>query len=141
MTNDIDPAQQFHEVIGTRVEVYFNLHKLVWSVREPHGKVLFHANKVSLKDVTWVVQQAGRKRVLEERKKNVHAFGRGYLTFQAVNASVHGMPYAVMYNPYKYVSFMRITPHVNEGVTPIIRSDLATFGLNVDGSRGIVRAV
>lgn len=69
--NDNDPI---------RVEVYWNLHKKCWSVRRAGGRVLYHASAVTLDDVTWVVQPAGRARVLREGKKNVHAFARGTLT-------------------------------------------------------------
>ena len=62
---------------GTWVEVYWNLHKLCWSVRR-QGKVIAHADYVSLRDCKLVVQPAGRQKVLAEKCKNVHAFVRGF---------------------------------------------------------------
>jgi hypothetical protein len=61
-----------------KIEVYRNLHKKCWSVRQA-GLVRFHCSKVNLKDCQMVVQPAGRKKVVREQKKNVHAFVRGYL--------------------------------------------------------------
>jgi hypothetical protein len=95
-----------------RVEVYFNLHKKLFSVRDcKTGKVFAHSKYVTIRDPKFVVRQSGRKRVLQERKKNVHAFVRGELEDlfchgldDLVEAVVHGIP--VTYNPYKYSSFV-----------------------------------
>lgn len=66
-----------------RVEVYWNLHKRCFSVRAlegvDRGRVINHADKVLLRDVSFVVQPAGRKRAIRENRKNVHAFVRGTL--------------------------------------------------------------
>ena len=61
-----------------KVEVYWNLHKKIWSVRHK-GRVVGHMKTVDLYNVEWVVQPAGRRRVLQEGRKNVHAFARGYI--------------------------------------------------------------
>ena len=56
------------------VYVYFNLHKKLWSVKSRKTRhVLFHAAVVLLYDCQFKVRQAGRKRVLKEKRKNVHA--------------------------------------------------------------------
>ena len=60
-----------------RVYVYFNLHRKCFSVRQG-TRVVEHANRVCLKDVKYLVQPAGRKTVLKEKKKNVHAGLSGY---------------------------------------------------------------
>ena len=48
-----------------RVEVYRNLHKNCFSVRaltgENKGKVIDHVQEITLKDVKFAVQPAGRK--------------------------------------------------------------------------------
>lgn len=60
-----------------RVFVYFNLHKKCFSVKAldgvSKGKVVFHADKVMLRNVEFRVSEAGRKRVLETGRKQVHA--------------------------------------------------------------------
>ena len=63
-----------------RVEVYWNLSRNCWSIRDvATGRIHAHADKVSVRGAQFIVQPAGRKRVLRERKKNVHAFVRGEL--------------------------------------------------------------
>ena len=106
-----------------RVEVYWNLHKRLFSVRalegENKGRVIKHTYGVQLKDATFAVQPAGRERVRREGVKNVHAFVRGRLTgtsygggeYDVVDAAV--MP-KITYNPYKYDSF--VNAHTKEPI-------------------------
>lgn len=68
------------QLAGRRVFVYKNLHNGAWSVRDQEtGWVAAHADKVELSDVALKVSQAGRRRVLEEGRKNVHAGVEGTL--------------------------------------------------------------
>ncbi len=53
-----------------RVNVYRNLQKKMWSVRQG-GRVIFHCNRIILKDVKFFVQAAGRARVLWERAPGI----------------------------------------------------------------------
>ena len=62
-----------------KIEVYFNLHKKIWSVRQS-GRVVLHTNYIQVKNPQYVVSQKGNERVRREKKKNVHAFVRGYAT-------------------------------------------------------------
>jgi len=92
-----------------KVDVYFNLHKNKLSVRSreraSYGKVINHVDSILLKDCTFVVNPAGRKRVLKEQRKNVHAYVRGEIT---QNGCWEGSSRTVTYNPYKYDSFVYI---------------------------------
>jgi hypothetical protein len=96
---------------GQRVYVYFNLHRKLWSVRAldgPHkGRVIAHKRGVVLQDVSPRVSQAGRKRVLRERKKNVHAGLVGYWVPFNTPITEHMVP--ITYNPYKYESFVYVS--------------------------------
>lgn len=56
-------------------DVYFNLHMRVFSIRE-EGVVTCYAPTVVVDHPRFVVQQSGRRRVLRERQKNIHAFVR-----------------------------------------------------------------
>lgn len=97
------------EAVGSRVFVYFNLIKKLWSVRSMETRrVIGHADTLVLRDGTFRVSEAGRQRVLENRRKNVHAGVVGEL--QAVHASqVEPLKEAqglvneerISYNPYK----------------------------------------
>ena len=85
-----------------RVYVYFNLHRKCFSVRQGN-KVVEHANRVCLKDVRYLVQQAGRRKVLKEKRKNVHSGLSGYYV---KSVPVPGISFDVTYNPYKYKTFV-----------------------------------
>jgi hypothetical protein len=85
------------------VQIYRNLHKDCMSVRQG-GIVVCHADAVVLKNVTFVVGEAGRERVRRERKKNVHAYVKGFVVdareMATVQAWVGGLWDEVYYNPY-----------------------------------------
>ena len=86
-----------------KIEVYFNLHKKTWSVRQS-GRVVGHTDYIQVKNPQYVVRQGGNERVRREKKKNVHAFVRGYVT-----DSLPLFPQQqkfVSYNPYKNSSFV-----------------------------------
>ena len=87
------------------VEVYKNNRKNCWSVRgNKSGRVQAHTSgAMGLRNVTLVVQPAGRERVLREQRKNVHAFVKGEIN------TVGGVPInicEVVYNPYKHTTFI-----------------------------------
>lgn len=91
------------------VEVYRNLHKSCLSVRQD-GIVRCHASgSVCLYDAKFVVRQGGREKVLREKKKNVHAFIKGYArsardTYSLLDFEWNG----VYYNPYSCEYFKDI---------------------------------
>lgn len=98
-----------------KVFVYFNLHKLCFSVKALEGpmkgRVVQHSNAVMLHDVTFKVSEAGRQRVLREKRKNVHAGVVGTLdtckgldAWRVCELASMIMP-RVSYNPYKGGSF------------------------------------
>lgn len=88
-----------------RVEVYRNLHTGLMSVRECGGRVLTHEAEVFVKDAKFVVQPAGRAKVLREQRKNVHAFVRGELEGFSQGCLANYDEWEawpkVTYNPYK----------------------------------------
>lgn len=86
--------------MSERVRVYWNLHKNVWSIMKK-GIVIEHRDVVTLINVRFIVSQAGRSRVLKEKKKNVHAFADGIL----VNNLISEKKYQITYNPYKFPYF------------------------------------
>ena len=87
-----------------RVSVYFNLHKKIWSVRQS-GSPVEHHTEVCLKDVRYLVQPAGRKRVVKTGVKNVHAGLSGYM----VNSvPVPVVSFDITYNPFKYSTFVDV---------------------------------
>ena len=95
----------------TKVFAYRNLHRQCWSVKALEGplkgRVIYHANDLTLGWCDFKVSQAGRQRVLREQKKNVHAGVQGYLT-NCGEIATDGidLDVPVTYNPYKYDSFV-----------------------------------
>lgn len=65
------------------VFVYRNLQNNMWSVRASAGwnrrRVIFHATYIQLAYADFRVSEAGRQRVLKEKRKNVHAGVEGRL--------------------------------------------------------------
>lgn len=111
------------------VDVYWNLHKQCYSVRDrATGKVVQHKSTLVLADVQFVVQPAGRERVRREGKKNVHAFLRGRicdLFWDDLLWVDYRTQQEVTYNPYKDETFvLRPDPVLGrEGRTPIEHAD------------------
>jgi len=99
-----------------KVFVYFNLHRKCFSIKALEGankgRVVAHSDKVLVFDATFKVSEAGRQRVLRERKKNVHAGVVGHwigsiddeLTIERI--VYNGTP--ITYNPYKYNTFVHL---------------------------------
>ena len=54
--------------------IYWNLNRSCWSVRL-RGKVIDHVDKIMvIKNCVFHVSEAGRQRVLREKRKNVHGW-------------------------------------------------------------------
>lgn len=108
--------------IGDDVDVYFNLHKKVWSVRNRKTRrVVAHLDNLILHNVTFRVSAAGNARVRREGRKNVHAFARGtYMGTDYKRPPFGGTN--VTYNPYKYTTFVDAADE-----TPVHRARLAIF--------------
>ena len=87
--------------VGDYVQVYYNLHKKCFSVCSRKGKVIGYTDQISLRDVKFFVSESGRKRVLKEKQKNVHAKVRGFVTNQTEPCGEE-----VRYNPYLFSSFV-----------------------------------
>jgi len=101
---------QFDSIfLGKRVMVYYNLHKLTFSVVYD-GKVIMYADKVKLKDCEFRVREGGRERVRDEKRKNVHAFVignlMGYCEFPCENLKPPRVGSIITYNPYLHDSFV-----------------------------------
>tara|TARA_R110002020_G_scaffold193468_14_gene393870 strand:+ start:1666 stop:2091 length:426 start_codon:yes stop_codon:yes gene_type:complete len=120
-------------------KVYFNLHKkcfsvLAWSIEKKGWRLCFHTANMICDDVTFKVSESGRQRVLQEKRKNVHAFllakiVRPYPTFSDMYESYiipdieSGVKFNhATYNPYKYDSFMN--KDTNEKLTSCTRAIL-----------------
>ena len=117
-----------------KVDVYWNLHKNLWSVRHK-GKVIAHMGSLALQDVTFRVQPAGRARVRKEGKKNVHAFASGTYNFPGSSELLRSVNQdhssvlvrRITYNPYQHESFV-----YTDDLTPVHKTDRVVLsGRNV----------
>lgn len=105
--------------LNDKVKVHRNLNNGLWSLTattgEHKGKVIYHCAQISLSNVVFKVSAAGRNRVLQEGRKNVHAWCIG--TLQSLSEP-EGFSYQtakqVTYDPYKYGFFYQEN---NENVT------------------------
>jgi len=104
-----------------QVSVYRNLHNGLISIKsDSSGLVLGHAKSVDIVGADFVVNEAGRQRVLKDRQKNVHAYVKGLLLntigFKPYKGRSLGPVYGaldtihkvtvVSYNPYKAPHFV-----------------------------------
>ena len=102
-----------------KVDIYRNLNVpkgqlAKWSILDrTNRKEADRTHSALVRNVKFVVQPAGRKRVLEEKRKNVHAFVRGNLlenpwwfAHRETLAQDRDMT-KVSYNPYKADHFIR----------------------------------
>ena len=106
-----------------KVSVYRNLHNGLISIKSASsGLVLGHAKSVDISGADFVVNEAGRQRVLRDRQKNVHAYVKGLLlntigftpykgrSLQRCKAlgAIHSTykDTIVSYNPYKQPYFV-----------------------------------
>lgn len=92
-----------------RVEVYWNIRQRMFSIKALEGpnkgRVVDRDIRVELRAVTFHVSQAGRRRVLEEQRKNVHAVLRGEWVEDRSRPSDMRAHVMVRYNPYRDQTF------------------------------------
>lgn len=90
-----------------RVRVYRNLHRDCYSVQTyvpgKGWRVAGHRLFVRLTNAEFKVSEAGRQRVLREKKKNVHAFVEGDIV-ESFDAA-WGPGIRISYDPYRSGSF------------------------------------
>ena len=96
--------------LGEKVDVYKNLHNGLWSILDRKTRcVVGHVRHACMDDAKFIVQPAGRRRVLKENRKNVHAFVRGVLKGYGETGLLFchhaDTQEFITYNPYKFDTF------------------------------------
>lgn len=88
------------------VKVYRNLTKKCYSVQQA-GIVVAYLNELEVTEATFAVNQAGRRKCIREKQKNVHAFIIGKFASGQIGTTSHetGCMVPVGYNPYRFDSF------------------------------------
>ena len=106
---------------GQKVLVYKNLHNGLYSLMCPKSRVvLAHGMDFNLVDCYFRVNEAGRQKVIKEKRNNIHAFVLGILT----DGLREREKVQVSYNPYKSNKFKL------GGKLPIDFCDYLTFTEN-----------
>lgn len=114
-------------LIGQQVRCHKNLHRGDWSITVK-GKVVAHLQAVTLRDVTFIVSQATRDKVLQKHCRAVHAWCVGTVTVplpalpsQFLGDVTFGHFTEVTYNPYRAGTFT-----TRDG-TPVQHADYMLF--------------
>jgi len=107
-----------------RVVCYRNLRRRDCSIAEVKGdsgigRVIAHECCVALADVTFVVKEAARQRVIQNRRREVHAWAVGELV---ENLPTPNCRTPITYNPYRAAIFT-----TREGLTPVHASPFVEF--------------
>ena len=89
-----------------KVRIYRNLNRKCLSVQtmtEKGWRVSKHVKSIKLKSAIFKVSEAGRQRVIREKRKNVHAYIEGY----EIESFPEGVKPSkrISYNPYKSSHF------------------------------------
>lgn len=99
--------------MSIQADVYFRFpdHGRDFSIRsregDDYGRVRAHATEIAVEHVNFTVQPAGREKVLDKQRKNVHAFVRGDVSVyrpsdqprRVIDGQI-GYEIDVRYNPY-----------------------------------------
>ena len=120
------------------VQVYKNLHKGCWSVRQA-GKVVAHLDYICLENCNFHVGKSGRDRVRKDGVKNVHAYVTGFVpnsgeaTFMREDfLEDRGWRWQeVTYCPYQHDSFISLETGEPVHVSPMVDLDSCELFGNV----------
>ena len=87
-------------------KIYFNLHKRCYSVQawdqdKKGWRVFKHSFALHVKDAKMLVNETGRQRVINEKRKNVHAFIYAPFAEEYSKERTPRMKKVCSYNPYK----------------------------------------
>lgn len=96
-----------------RSEVYFNIRRKVFSVKQ-NGRVVRHAARLCMTGCDFRVSDLGRRRVIKEQRKNVHAKVHGEVVEDFNWKGGRG----ATYNPYRDMTFV----HRDDG-SPVFKAD------------------
>jgi hypothetical protein len=122
-----------------KVFVYFNLHKRTFSVKALEGpnkgRVIKHTDEVFLHGVQFKVSEAGRQRVIKEKRKNVHAGVVGHIDCPRI---INDDDVLITYNPYKYSTFV---DRLDESPVTSANHVRMTVEDTPKGRFGIIRAI
>ena len=107
------------------VHVYKNTHTELWSIKQ-NDVVVAYAEKISLKDVEFRVQQSGLKKVRKKQQKGFCAYIHGYL--HDIDLGEFDLDciefFRIYFNPYRFNSFVK-----QKTSEPIIKADFCQLDI------------
>lgn len=86
------------------VSVYWNLNKKCWSIKH-NNLVIGYADTLLLSNVNFKVSEAGRQRVIKQKRKNVHAYAIGEI-IETNGSKPEAFTKELTYNPYYFANFV-----------------------------------
>jgi hypothetical protein len=103
-----------------KVDIYWHSQRKLYSVRsrergENYGRVIAHVEQAMICEPVGIVSDNGRRKVLAQRSKNVHAVIRGLWFGKTTNDCIDRLAELQVggtrwfYNPYKQTEFMQGT--------------------------------
>lgn len=103
----IQPYKDREVSIGDQVRVYRNLNNSLFSIKSvKSGLVLAHGDNFIVRNGVTHVSESGRKRVLNKKQRNVHAWITGELVGSAEDEAENWIYDEVYYNPYSLDQFL-----------------------------------
>ena len=108
-----------------RVNVYFNLHKRLFSVTQG-GIVQFHSDAITIMDARFLVGKAGQAKVRATGRKNVHAKVSGYIAGYRDESDIQSMINSddwrkAYYNPYETDTFIDYADRIPLNKADVVR--------------------
>ncbi len=107
------------------LRVYQNLRRHDWSMLDPRtGLVVGHRTALVLLDVTFIVSERVRFRVLAQQRRTVHAYAQGTLS----DLPTRGGGHRLHYNPFESGAFWA----AGQIITSAARVDFRPDGAFID---------
>lgn len=124
-----------HLPVEMDVDVYRNLQTGTYSARsretDSYGTVIAHPESVVVKDATLVVNEAGRQRVVEQNRKNVHAYVRGEVGNPQTIPTNPTEIVPITYDPYTFEQFVHTkTKHPIESAEFVLCHPDSVYAIN-----------
>lgn len=114
-------------IAGTLATCHFNLNEGGWSVADytgpnAFGKIVCHADQLTMEEVVFVVNEAGHNRCLQEGRRNVHAWVVGKICSLDIPITNTKGTQEVTFNPYRLPHF-----HMRDNDSYVDKANVALF--------------
>lgn len=93
--------------ISKKVYIYRNLHNKKFSIKQ-NNKVIGYSEIILLKDVNFIIQKYGKRKAIENKTRNVHAYVSGFIydIENELEISFNEYNKKIRYNPFIDSGFM-----------------------------------